>query len=287
MASTFDATIRHQIRLERAKAGERLATRKLLKQVDNRILEVIKGMPTAYTKSQELAAIAEINKIIDKFYNSNLRDYYLELIGDTVDVERNFSSKMFELFTAGNDDSVTEVSRDAIITAGSKKSYKGHKLSTWSNMLGTEKKKRIKRLLRQGRSDELKKELILKNARRQFGISNKNAQTITSTHINHYSNLTREMYDQANYDLVEVIMWSSILDSSTTDICMKRSDKLYDPKTKEPIGHTHPWLEGPGSIHFGCRSMGIRMNRADVPSRTDGADETTDGGVPVSLIIRG
>lgn len=287
MASTFDATIRHQIRLERAKAGERLATRRLLRQVDSRIMDVIGGLPSSYTRSQELAAIAEINRIIDRFYNSNLRDYYLELVRDTVDVERRFSSKMLELITAGTDNNVTDVPIDSIISAGSKKSYKGHKLSTWSNMLGDDKKKRMKRLIRQGRTDELKKELILRNARRQFGISNKNAQTITSTHINHYSNITREMYDKANSDLIEVIMWSSILDGSTTNICLDRSDKLYDPVTYEPIGHSHEWLEGPGSIHFNCRSMGIRMNRSDVPSATDGTDETTDGGVPVSLIIRG
>lgn len=69
---------------------------------------------------------------------------------------------------------------------------------------------------------------------------------------------TAERAKQATYDandgLLSAVVWTSTLDSRTTVSCMVRDGLRYRVDTKKPIGHKVPWLEGPGALHWGCRS---------------------------------
>lgn len=287
MANTFDASVRHQLRLERAKAGERKELRKLLKVLDSKIISIVEGLPQPYTKTQQDAAILKIASLVEEFYKSDVANFFVEIAKDTIDVESLYSASIISLSANVDIADINDVPKAQLLVNGFSKSVHGHKLSTWTSKLSKEKLTRIKRALRHGRSDELAKAEILKNVRRQFGISNLHAETISDLHINTFSSMTREKYDLANPDNVDVLMWSSIIDSGTTDYCYKRSEKFYDAITKEPIGHNLPYKEGPGLIHFGCRSIGIRMDRSDIKRGKVPALDKDRGGVPVSLVIRG
>ena len=282
----FDAVVRYQVILERAKAGTALRLADLLRDVDEKIIKIISDLPVNYTHRQQLLAMKEIKKILNSFYGNELKKFYETIAIDTVDAESWFSNNTisFMLDGAGR---VYKIDSGELLSLGYSKSYQGHKLSTWYNKLSDDKVKRIRKALRDGRINELKKDAIIANARKQFGISNKHSETIMTAYINNFSNLTRDEYYKANPNAVETVYWSSILDSSTTEYCIKRNGKQYDAKTKEPIGHKLPWLGGPGKIHFGCRSIPIPLAPGDLPLKARKRKETNSRAIPVSLIIRG
>lgn len=55
--------------------------------------------------------------------------------------------------------------------------------------------------------------------------------------------------------------WSSTLDTHTSQWCIIRDRKLYTLDGK-PLGHTIPYLRGPGKIHFCCRSCEILITKS-------------------------
>jgi hypothetical protein len=58
---------------------------------------------------------------------------------------------------------------------------------------------------------------------------------------------------EANLDVVEKYQHLSRLDGRTTEICILRAGKLWDARTKAPIGHKLPFQPPP--IHINCRSV--------------------------------
>lgn len=83
--------------------------------------------------------------------------------------------------------------------------------------------------------------------------STKQAEALIRTSIQAVGNRAAEASYIANSDIVQGFIWLSTLDSRTTEICAVRDQMKYT-LDYEPVGHDFPWLEGPGSIHWQCRS---------------------------------
>lgn len=58
---------------------------------------------------------------------------------------------------------------------------------------------------------------------------------------------------EANLDVIEKYQHLSRLDGRTTQVCILRAGKLWDARTKAPIGHNLPFQPPP--IHVSCRSV--------------------------------
>ena len=96
-----------------------------------------------------------------------------------------------------------------------------------------------------------------RSAKYSDGILQRSRQDMASlirTFVTHIATVARDMFSDANDALIKAELWVSVLDGRTTHWCIERSRKLYTVETHRPIGHKLPWLGGPGSIHFGCRS---------------------------------
>ncbi len=74
---------------------------------------------------------------------------------------------------------------------------------------------------------------------------------------------------ESNLDVVEKYQHLSRLDGRTTEQCTLRAGKLWDAKTKAPIGHRVPFQVPP--IHVNCRStLIVVVVGADPPTNQNG-----------------
>lgn len=85
-------------------------------------------------------------------------------------------------------------------------------------------------------------------------IATRNAETLVRSATQAVSSRARQATYGANGDIIQAVVWTSTLDTRTTITCIVRDGLRYRPGTHEPIGHDVPWLEGPGALHWGCRS---------------------------------
>lgn len=116
-------------------------------------------------------------------------------------------------------------------------------------------------------------------------LSRANATTIAKTAINHLQATARDQFADANKDILDCKQWLSTLDNKTSHDCIVR-DRLKYTLEGKPIGHKIPYLQGPGKIHFNCRStetlvtkswreLGIDLDEMDIGTRA-----SMDGQVP-------
>lgn len=88
----------------------------------------------------------------------------------------------------------------------------------------------------------------------------RSAETIIRTGMNHIANSARESVWEANSDIIAALMWVSVLDGRTSDICMSRDGKIA-PIGSRPIPEDIPvarYLSPPGArppAHPRCRSI--------------------------------
>lgn len=119
-------------------------------------------------------------------------------------------------------------------------------------------------------------------------ISRRNAETLVISSVNSVANSTREETYNDNSDLIKGKVWRSTLDHRTTTLCKVR-DKLQYTLDNKPIGHDIPWLQGPGKIHFRCRSTSTPLLRTwrelgvDMDEVPEGTRSSMDGQVPAGM----
>jgi len=112
-------------------------------------------------------------------------------------------------------------------------------------------------------------------------------EAVVRTAISHTAQIAQNDMIAANADLVKAVKWSSTLDDRTTHICAIRDGKLYTADDKRrPIDHKIPWGEGPGRIHFCCRSAQVPVLKSwrdlglDMDDMPAGTRASMDGQVP-------
>ncbi len=107
-------------------------------------------------------------------------------------------------------------------------------------------------------------------------MSRANATSIAKTAVNHLQVTARDQFVDVNKDLIDCRQWLSTLDSKTSNDCIAR-DRLKYTLDGKPIGHKIPYKQGPGKIHWGCRSTEtlILKSWCDLGINADEMDEGT------------
>lgn len=172
--------------------------------------------------------------------------------------------------------------------------FQGRLLSEWADNLEADRMARVVNAMRRGYLQGDTTETIARQVR---GIASKgykdgalqlsrtNAASITKTAVNHLAATARTNFAEANGDVLKGKQWLSTLDNKTTPTCIIR-DRLRYTLDNKPVGHKVPYLQGPGKIHFCCRStetlitkswreLGIDSNELDEDTRA-----SMDGQVP-------
>lgn len=150
--------------------------------------------------------------------------------------------------------------------AAQAKPFQGRLLSEWFLALPSRRRQRIADAVRQGfvqgqTVDEIVRRLRGTKAEGYADglveVDRRSAEAVVRTAVAHIAAEARQALYAANADLFDEETWLSTLDGRTTDVCMSRDGKAYALPGHKPIGHDLPWLEGPGEIHWGCRSTSV------------------------------
>lgn len=154
------------------------------------------------------------------------------------------------------------ISSDALYAAAMARPFQGRLLSEWASDLEADRLRRITNTVRQGFLLGDTNEQIARKIRGHVSkgfqdgalqMSRANAASIAKTAVGHLAATARESFASANNDLIKGKQWLSTLDNRTTPQCRIR-DRLKYTLDNKPVGHSVPYLHGPGKIHFCCRS---------------------------------
>lgn len=188
------------------------------------------------------------------------------------------------------------VAWEAAYAAAMSRPFQGRLLSGWAANVEASRMTAIRNAIRQGYMDGQTTDQIVRSIRgtRAKGYadgvldrSRREVQTIVQTALSHTAQTARAELYQANADLIKARKWDATLDTRTSEGCRIRDGKSYtnEPSPK-PIGHAIPWLQGPGRLHFNCRSVDVPVTKSwrelgisadDLPP---GARASMDGTVP-------
>ncbi len=157
---------------------------------------------------------------------------------------------------------LTGIHPDALYAATMARPFQGQLLSEWASNLEADRMTKIRNTVRQGFLLGDTTEQIAKKVRGHANngykdgvlqVSRANAASIAKTAVGHLAATARESFASANDDIMKGKQWLSTLDNRTTPECRIR-DRLKYTLDNKPIGHKIPYLQGPGKLHWCCRS---------------------------------
>ncbi|MFS1564192.1 MAG: phage minor head protein [Candidatus Arsenophonus phytopathogenicus] len=184
---------------------------------------------------------------------------------------------------------------DMLYSAVMSRPFQGKLLSEWAEGLEKDRMTRINNTVRNG---YLHGDSAVQIGRQIRGhvkqgykdgalqITRANATSIAKTAINHLQATARNQFAEANKNILEGKQWLSTLDNKTSPACIIR-DRLKYTLEGKPIGHRVPYLQGPGKIHWNCRSTETWITKSwrqlgiDVDEIDEGTRASMDGQIPV------
>ena len=117
----------------------------------------------------------------------------------------------------------------------------------------------------------------------------KDLAAVIRTAVSHTAATAREQFNAGNSELLKAERWVSTLDNVTSAPCRIRDQLQYEVLTHKPIKHRVPWLQGPGRLHFNCRSTSSPVAKSwqelgiPIDEMTPGQRASMDGQVPADM----
>lgn len=220
--------------------------------------------PGNFTVKRLESLLASVRKVNRTAINS----MFTSLSGELNELAIYEAGYQLSLFDSMLPDFVADVhplvgiSPDALYAAAMARPFQGRLLSEWASDLEADRLRRITNTVRQGFLLGDTNEQIARKIRGHVSkgfqdgalqMSRANAASIAKTAVGHLAATARESFASANNDLIKGKQWLSTLDNRTTPQCRIR-DRLKYTLNNKPVGHSVPYLQGPGKIHFCCRS---------------------------------
>lgn len=120
-------------------------------------------------------------------------------------------------------------------------------------------------------------------------VSRSSAERLVRASVQTAANAARQATYKQNSDLIASLMWHATLDTRTSTWCITRDGHHYSNDADHtPMDDGPDWLQGPGALHWGCRSTSIPVLKSwrDLGIDEDEVPHTTrasmDGQVPAS-----
>lgn len=265
-----DETIAHGIFVSRYATGTANRMVKVLNQSDAeltaRLLVAMDELPresfTVNRLEALLGSVRQINRQAVTAMSADLADELLSFAKH----EAGYQQSLFDSLLPGaalRAYPLTAVTPDMVYAAAMSQPFQGRLLSEWAGNLEVDRLARLSNTVRSGYLLGDTTESIARKVRGiasngyQDGalqVSRANAASITKTAVNHVASVARRSFADANGDIIDSKQWLSTLDNKTSHTCIIR-DRLKYTLDDKPIGHKVPYLQGPGRIHFCCRSM--------------------------------
>ena len=268
-----DANISHQIGLSRYSNGVVRRIIALLNRTDADLFRQLRDSlerlpPASFTVErleQLLYSVAALNLQAYQAVGQELTEEMRRL----VEYEAGYQYRLFESAIPASvtaQISVATVSIDQTYTAALARPFQGRLLREWASGIQADRMTRIRDTLRLGYVEGQTISQMVQRVRgtKARGYSDgiiesdrRNAESVVRTAVSHVAGVTRDTFYEENESLIQSVQWLATLDSRTSPICRLRDGKKYANGTYKPLGHSIPWLGGPGRAHWGCRSTSI------------------------------
>lgn len=289
-----DLFMERAIDLLRLEAGTRDKVLVLLDQLEKDLVGLIakidpNGPARLRYKRERLVALqAEVESTIRATYRLASVQMARE-IWEVADIESTWTGRAInasvqaEFVTAGlTRESLGVLVSDVLIQGAPTKDWWGRQAQGLSDRFGDE----MRRGMALGETNDQLIDRIRVPGLMQ--VSRNSAERLVRASVQTAANTAREATYADNADIIQAVAWSATLDTRTTVWCLVRDGLQYTPDTHEPIDHNVPWLEGPGRIHWGCRSSSIPILKSwrDLGIDADEVPQATrasmDGQIPAT-----
>lgn len=196
---------------------------------------------------------------------------------------------------------IASVSAEQAYAAAMSRPFQGRLLRNWATEIAADRMVKIRNAIRTGYLEGKTTDQIIRGIRgsRATGYADgflerprKDLAAVVRTAVSHTAATARDEFNKANDDIIKAVRWCSTLDNRTSEPCRIRDQLQYTAVTHKPIGHKVPWLQGPGKIHWCCRStsapvtkswkeLGIPLNEM-TPAQRASMDGQVPGGTTYS-----
>lgn len=291
----FDEAIRHQINLNKYSTSLVHRMIAVLNRADARLFAELafrlQDMTAANFTAERLESmLGSVRAMNAQAYAQLERDLRQEL-RDFVDYEAAYQHKA--LFTATPVQvHIAAVSAEQVYTAALARPFQGVLLKGVLADLEAGRAKKIRQTIAQGYAENKTTDQIIRELRgtKAKGYSDglweaprRDVEAVTRTALGHMARFTQDQTVEANLDLIKALAWSATLDLKTSPICRIRDKKTYTPGAHKPIGHSLPWLGGPGAAHWRCRSHATYVLKSHKELGIDLPEIETRGGTRASM----
>jgi len=304
----LDGQIGHQADLQRYSNGVVRRIIGLLNRTDAdlfaQITVALERLPAElFTVERLEALLGSVRQINLAAYLQVERELGAELRA-LAEYEGGFQQRLFEATIPAQVQArvaVAPIDVQQVYAAAYAQPFRGRLLREWASSMEADRMARVRDAIRIGMVEQQPVAQIVQRLRgtRAKGYSDglieidrRNAESVVRTAVSHVAGFTRDRFADGNGDLIKAQVWVSTLDSRTSEGCRIRDGKEYTPRTHRPIGHSIPWLGGPGRLHWQCRSTSVPVLKSwrelglDVDELPPGTRASMDGEAPADQTYR-
>lgn len=287
-----DLYVERAVDLLRLEAGTRNKVLAILVDLEGELVAALaKVDPTGVNSvSAQQKRLAKLLAAVQAAIRAGYRDaskLMTNEIREIIDIESTWvgsainDSVQIELVTGG-------LTRAGLETIASDVLIQGAASADWWSRQAQDLQNRFADQMRLGiAAGETNADLVARVRGGVMDISKNSATRLVRSSVQAAANAGREAMYEKNNDLIVSLQWHATLDTRTSFWCITRdghhysTDEAHKPKDGGP-----PWLQGPGKIHWQCRSTSIPVLKSwrDLGIPMDEIPQTTrasmDGQVP-------
>jgi len=284
--SLLDRQLSHAVYTQRFSSGLSARALRMLTNTESDLIAQIESSLTKITArgydispatakrlQRLLGSIAETRRIGFINFETLLKDELVELASYEVGFQSSLLTEVIPVAVA-----LDAPSRALLRSVVEARPFRGRLLRQWAGDLKAADLKFIKQQINIGMVEGEPIRTIVARVRGRINQTNRQAEAIVRTAVNHVSNHSRDELGKANGDTIKAMQWLSTLDGRTTPICQSRDKNVY----KVDEGPRPP-------AHIGCRSimnfivkswreLGINLDEAPAGTRA-----SMDGQVPADI----
>ena len=190
---------------------------------------------------------------------------------------------------------IASITGDQVYAAAMSRPFQGSLLRDWAKNIEADRMVKVRNAVRQGYIEGKTTADIVRSIRGTRANAyadgflqrpRKDLEAVVRTAISHTASTARAEFTRANSEIIKAEKWVSTLDTKTSEMCRIRDNKQYTAIEHKPIGHKVPWLQGPGKIHWNCRSTDSPVTKSwrelgiDIDEMTPAERASMDGQVP-------
>ncbi len=192
---------------------------------------------------------------------------------------------------------IVGVSAEQAYAAAMSRPFQGRLLKDWAASIESDRMASVRNAIRGGYLEGKTTDQIVRSIRgtRAAGYADgflerprKDLAAVVRTAVSHTAATARQELTKANEDILKAERWVSTLDNKTSAPCRIRDQLQYTAITHKPIGHKIPYLQGPGRLHWNCRSTSSPVTKSwrelgiPIDEMTPGQRASMDGQVPAT-----